>query len=90
MIEERCDGCLFYLVDPENIGKQGFCRRYPRQGYPIPVPGVNPHEMKFTVMMMPAITPAYEWCGEWEPKEEEPPPEGSEDAKVKAALEKMP
>jgi hypothetical protein len=50
---------------------------------------MDPHQQKYTVMPLPVVTVPDYGCGEWE-SIIEVPPEGSDDEKVKAALEKMP
>lgn len=83
--EENCAVCHFWFPDKAGGNKQGECRVKRPVVQAIPVPSMDPHQQKYTVMPLPVVTVPDYGCGEWEPIEQEPAPEaGDGDAPTKA------
>ena len=83
MADESCGTCRYWSkIDwpDKRINDEGHCRRYPPQVFGGPAPsrqdGVFRAESNVLHGVMPPITIAANWCGEWQGKPVEQPDDG--------------
>lgn len=64
---EICSNCFHYYISKDNV-KQGECRRYPPDSFPIPIARAGNQAQFMTMMVMRQVPHDYN-CGEYEPRE---------------------